>query len=536
MDANKPADDVTVRVLEHALFPEAPSAKIGRFVIERRLGRGGMGVVYLARDPQLKRNVALKIHPRDADADLRRRIRKEAESLARLRHRNVVTVHEVGEDNGQVFVVMEYLQGRTLDVWVREDQPSAQTIVGVLLQCAHGLAAAHAAGLVHRDFKPTNVLLDHDGTPKIIDFGIATERGDSTPIERLESKDTESVDRTQTALAGTPRYMAPELWRGAPPSANTDQFSWCATAFELLVGERPYVDTQEAERLPPRPRTLQRRLWRVLRRGLDPQANRRYSSIDDLVSHLEPMVRTRGRWWLVAAAITLAVVGVVATVALTNRTQPPQQVSTPATTSAPPLSPCTIGHDYLAEKSEWSANTSNRVSFPKDELRISPGEIGATEYVYARMTRPTNLEGRALEFEIAHAPAGGEDRELMIGIEDEQERIIAAVLLIEGRWVFPIAPGLRDLEFEAGPDDRHFRIQFDGVETITYEIGVDGKTWRSFARTRGRLQNAFAFVAAGTHKQSDPPDESRVASLRCVAPHQVAPLPYDRDLTRPRGQ
>ncbi|MCX4240957.1 serine/threonine-protein kinase [Paraliomyxa miuraensis] len=526
----------TLSLLEHALFPEAPPPRIGRFEVRRQLGRGGMGVVYLAFDPELKRNVALKVHPSDAAPRTRLGIRKEAESLARLEHRNVVTVFEVGQDDdGQVFVVMEYLRGRTLDVWVREAQPDARTITSTLIECARGLAAAHAAGLVHRDFKPTNVIVDDDGTPKIIDFGLATERDE--PISEAElarSAGAEQHDRTQTALAGTPRYMAPELWRGAPPSANTDQFSWCASLFELLVGVGPYSDTRTAQRVPARPRELDRALWSVVGRGLSPEPTERFPSIEALIARLDP--RPSGpawRPWSLAAGL-----GVLAIGGMVLAGQRPTAVLSPSPAAGvverPP--PCTIGEDFLASTEAWQADVPERLSFPPGQLRLAAGP----EYVHARTRRLISLDQRALDVEVVHAPTGGKGRELIVGIEDREHRLIAGILIIEGRWVFPLAPGLRGLELELGPEDRHFRLQFEqhdqGFQTISYAFGDDGQDWRPIARTAGRLDHAYLLVATGTREPTDRPDEARVAALRCAAPQPLGPLDHARDLSLLRGR
>jgi len=304
--------------LEKRLFGDAAEAThVGRFRILRSLGRGGMGVVYAAHDPQLDREVALKLLHQD-----RRRessassqdLLAEARALARLTHPHVVTIYETGLHEGALFLAMEFFDGDTLASWghdhpVRTRRQALHT-VALYRRAGEGLAAAHAAGLVHRDFKPANVLLGSDGRLAVADFGLA--RGPSATIEELGDWDQETTgDRMATAtLAGTPAYMAPEQLDGEVDE-RSDQFSFCVSLWEALYRVRPFVGTSplalrsrmldgEAPSVPsdsPVPRRIHRALLRGL--ALDPTA--RWPSMRALLDELSHDSTARRRQLLLGA-------------------------------------------------------------------------------------------------------------------------------------------------------------------------------------------------------------------------------------------
>ena len=207
-------------MLAAALFDEPLTPiKIGRFTIVRELGAGGMGVVYVAYDEQLDRRVAVKLLRRaETDTQGKARLAREAQAMARLSHPNVVTVHEVGTHQDQVFVAMEFVDGGDLRSWLEQERRGWPAIVEAFRQAGEGLAAAHAAGIVHRDFKPDNVLVGHDGRVRVADFGLAhaldatVELGEREPTISSSNKLEQSLTRTG-ALMGTPAYMAPENGR-----------------------------------------------------------------------------------------------------------------------------------------------------------------------------------------------------------------------------------------------------------------------------------------------------------------------------------
>lgn len=203
----------------------------GRYQVVRELGRGGMGVVYLARDPHIERSVALKVL-RDDQAvgeEFVRRLLKEAKVIGRLSHPNIVTVYDVGEDEGAVYIAMEYLEGRPLDAIIRERKFTNAEIARLGIQAAEALNYAHEKGIVHRDIKPANIIVQPDWTVKIMDFGIA----------RIE--DCFATLKTQTGvLMGTPAYMSPEQVQGSKVDGRSDLFSLGIILYEMVAGERPF--------------------------------------------------------------------------------------------------------------------------------------------------------------------------------------------------------------------------------------------------------------------------------------------------------
>jgi tetratricopeptide (TPR) repeat protein/predicted Ser/Thr protein kinase len=285
-----------------------------RYVVLDLLGAGGMGLVYTAWDPELDRRVALKVlQPGRADPALRARVQREAQAMARVAHPNVVAVHDVGVEDGEVFVVMELVQGAHLGAWLQARPREADEVLGVFLQAGRGLAAAHAAGVVHRDFKPENVLVGDDGRVVVTDFGLATANGAALDGARPVGRLTEAG-----AVIGTPAYMAPEQHDGAPVDARSDLFSFCVALWEGLTGQRPYVgrtvtelraaiacrDLQDpGDKLPTRVRA-------ALERGLSEAPERRQRSMDELLLALAP---PPSRWRLPAAAALLVALSVGAT-------------------------------------------------------------------------------------------------------------------------------------------------------------------------------------------------------------------------------
>ncbi len=227
-----------------------PGDLVGRFIVHRILGMGGAGVVYAAHDPELDRTIALKILRRELTerGDARARFLREAQALARLSHPNVISVYDVGAAEGRVFIAMEYIHGQTFADWVARSDPSWLEIVAVLVKAGRGLSAAHAAGLIHRDFKPANLLVGVDGRVVVTDFGLARAvmeadaEADSSAARALprSSAFADSITRTG-ATQGTPAYMAPEQHQGQPADARADQFSFCVTLHEALYREHPFL-------------------------------------------------------------------------------------------------------------------------------------------------------------------------------------------------------------------------------------------------------------------------------------------------------
>lgn len=226
------------------LFNKDEEVVVGRFKIQRQLGSGAMGIVYQALDTQLDRVVALKLLQSEmasaAPYQGRARMLREAKAMARLSHPNVVAIHEVGTHEDQVYIAMEFVPGGTLRDWMAQRR-SWPEVLQVLIPAGRGLQAAHAQGLIHRDFKPDNVLIEGRVTPKIVDFGLARDIDKAT--EESAETDLGSLGERLTAtgtLLGTPVYMAPEQLRTERADARSDQFAFCVTLYEALYGERPF--------------------------------------------------------------------------------------------------------------------------------------------------------------------------------------------------------------------------------------------------------------------------------------------------------
>ncbi|MDY7228030.1 serine/threonine-protein kinase [Hyalangium rubrum] len=308
----------------------ARGTALGRYLVLEPLGVGGMGVVYSAYDPGLDRKVALKLLPPQgphgaSSPEGRLRLQREARALARLSHPNVVTVYDVGSEGEQVFVAMELVDGQTLGAWLSSGAHDWRQVVRCFAEAGRGLASAHAVGLVHRDFKPDNVLIGHEGRVRVTDFGLARVTEDThAPREPVATAGAEGVTRTGSqvsrlsgALSGTPRYMAPEQWQGEATGPWTDQFSFCVALWEALHGEPPFAGTtpsalgQEvlAGRLRPMPtqRQVPARLHAALVRGLQREPSARHPSMEALLAQLEvdPARRRRRVAALVGTGVVL---------------------------------------------------------------------------------------------------------------------------------------------------------------------------------------------------------------------------------------
>ena len=273
---------------------------IGHFIVRRRIGEGGMGIVYAGEDANLGRPVALKLVRGVGDQPAyRARLHREAQAMARLEHPNVVKVYEIGEDGDRLFIAMELVDGVTLSVWLRERRPW-QEIVEMFAQVGAGLAAVHRSGLVHRDFKPDNVLVDRDGHARVADFGLARldREGEVSPL---------AAPLTRTgAMMGTPGYMAPEQQFGGNVDARADQYSFCVALREALGG-RPLDET--------RWKAVPREVRDSITRGLSYDPDERYLSIEALMAAIKPIGRQR-RPWLALGAGLVVVVGVAGALAL----------------------------------------------------------------------------------------------------------------------------------------------------------------------------------------------------------------------------
>ncbi len=335
---------------EFATEPGGPELSVApvyidRYAVLRKLGQGGMGIVYAAYDEQLDRKIAIKVLRAELgdDDQGRARMLREAQALARLSHPNVVQVHGVGRWREHDYVAMEFVDGETLDRWLARDHGWRETLE-MVAQAGRGLSAAHQAGLVHRDFKPANILVGVDCRARVLDFGLAraveqldsgrfpevaetleqtvTASGDSSRHRSADSIGVSSAfDRVLTmsgAVMGTPAYMAPEQHLGNAVTALSDQFSFCVVLYEALFGRRPYRAEARAEYavrvaegdfiVPGVGSGIPAWLRRAVMRGLSPNPAKRWPSMDVLLAEL---ARDRARSWRRAggAVGVLALVG-----------------------------------------------------------------------------------------------------------------------------------------------------------------------------------------------------------------------------------
>ncbi len=292
----------------------ATPLRVGRFSVLERIGQGGMSIVYAAYDDELDRKVALKLlHPEGASKhQAPERLRREAQAIARLSHPNVIPVYEVGEHEGQVFLAMEFVRGVTLRSWLGGRPRAWSEVSEVLLQAARGLAAAHRAGIVHRDFKPDNVMVDDDGRVRVLDFGVAAVGLDEAADTMLDIRPRDAKLTHDGSLIGTPIYMAPECLAREPASPSSDLYSFCAVCFEALAGRRhrsgdtiakleasganaPSFSSDVAA--PTRVRA-------AILRGLAADPADRHADMDTLITALQP--RHRRRWLVPMAGIVVA--------------------------------------------------------------------------------------------------------------------------------------------------------------------------------------------------------------------------------------
>jgi tetratricopeptide (TPR) repeat protein/predicted Ser/Thr protein kinase len=304
------------------LIPGMPLlARIGRFTVLAGLGEGGMGIVYSAYDDQLDRKVAVKVlrgDPMRRDPQARERLLREAQAMARVSHPNIVTVHEVGSHDGEIFIAMEFVRGHSLGTWLQLAPRPWREVVLAMIQAGRGLAAAHAAGLIHRDFKPANVLVSADGVVKVLDFGLARAVDSPSPeaLAPLRAAASTSLDtaltRTGTVL-GTPAYMAPEQHLGESATEKSDQFAYCVSLYEALYGQSPF-DTSSLLALthsvtagqvrdPPASAAVPAALLQIIHRGLSLEPGKRFAAMNEVLAALERTLERRRTPWFVVAGV-----------------------------------------------------------------------------------------------------------------------------------------------------------------------------------------------------------------------------------------
>ncbi|MEM9459219.1 MAG: tetratricopeptide repeat protein [Myxococcota bacterium] len=318
---------------------------VGRYSVLSLIGRGGIGVVYKAYDPQLDRSVALKLlrrGRRSVQADLR--LLREAQTLAKLKHPNVVAVHDAGLTNHGVFIAMELLEGQTLNLWIDEQTRSVSEVLEVFRAAGRGLSAAHRAGFVHRDFKPSNVVVDDDGRVRVLDFGLAhlVDQPVREPVIDGESTGREDGSRWESwstelgTVMGTPAFMAPEQFRGGRSDHRSEQFAFAMSLYVALydrtpLGGRTYeeryqsiesglnIDERELE-VSASGQRVPFRIRKAIVRGLAADPADRFESMEQMLEQLEP---PRRPWRGVATTFTLLFGFGVGAVVFDNRAETP---------------------------------------------------------------------------------------------------------------------------------------------------------------------------------------------------------------------
>ena len=304
------------RALKSRLFDE-PSRPItvDKYILLAPVGEGTMGTVYRAYDPELDRKVALKLlRLRDDSEAARVRTVREARALARLNHPNVLAIHDAGSTDGEIYLVLEFVEGRDLATW----EGSTAALLEMMRAVGRGLAAAHEEGIVHRDLKPANILVGADGRPRVADFGLA--RGVEASADRpAQTHPTGDASATRTGAAvGTPAYMAPEQFDGEA-SPRADQFSFCATFYEAFAGRRPFAGDTATELLeaikrgaiepPAKSGGLPRWLRPVLARGLAARPADRYESVTALLRDMDAKERRGKIGWVLGGLVVAGVAG-----------------------------------------------------------------------------------------------------------------------------------------------------------------------------------------------------------------------------------
>jgi serine/threonine protein kinase len=321
--------------------------RVGRYLVLSTLGAGGMGVVFAAYDPQLDRKVALKLLRANLGAnakEARKRLKREAQAIAQLNHPNVVGVYDVGTtDEGDVYIAMEFVEGDTVSTWLKRWPRTWREILEIFHQAARGLMAAHSVGLLHRDFKPDNVLVGGDGRVRVTDFGLA--RSVLVPDEIVTAgsrnrpkPDTAALHVELTAtgtVLGTPRYMPPEQLTGPDIDSRSDQFSFCVALYEALFGTHPLPGATSVSMLehgdealaPPEGTRVPPTIARAVMRGLQRERTKRFPGMSALVHELVPPVQRSPVRFAATIAIGLVVIG-GATAAVMTRPEAPLRIPT----------------------------------------------------------------------------------------------------------------------------------------------------------------------------------------------------------------
>jgi hypothetical protein len=366
------------------IAPPSMPAQVGRYQVRRTLGHGAMGVVYAAWDPELEREVAVKL-VRGQSAGGAARLAREARAMAQVRHPAVIVVHDAGVLDGEVFVVMELVAGGTLADWLAT-KPAWRDVIARARLAGAGLVAAHAVGLVHRDFKPANVLVGEDGRMIVADFGLARPAYAGERAATNPETDGDVAATAAGAIIGTPAYMAPEQHLGERAGPPADQFALAVTLYEGLYGARPFAGTTPTElgaevvagevRPPPADSPVPPAVAAVVLRGLAREPGDRWPSVQAMLDALDAAVAAatpveappappapparRRRAPIVVAGVALAAAAIAVPIVVARRggDGPRTPAAAPPTTAPPAATADALPYGWLPPPSptppEWA--------------------------------------------------------------------------------------------------------------------------------------------------------------------------------------
>jgi len=380
---------------------------IARYRIMTLLGAGAAGVVYRAFDPQLKREVALKLlrpELHGASPEQSARMLREAQAMARLSDPHVVAVYDVGLHEGTVYLVMEYIDGHTLSAWLGAEPRSTPEILAVFADAGRGLAAAHQKGLVHRDFKPENVLVARDGRARVTDFGLARESESWLAERQVDDQASTELYAPTRGLVGTPAYMAPELFEGGLASAASDQFAFSVALFVALFEQHPFkagegialselVTRVRAGTLqrPPLTSALSERLFDVLRRGFASAPSARFADLPELLAALERAAGARrGRLIVGLGAVGLLLAGLL-TLRFGARPNAAQPSKAAAAVTAPLAPEDSAKPPRPSDNLATSSDSAARVPAPPSASLTAPVAPTAAAPEKRRPPKPTDV-------------------------------------------------------------------------------------------------------------------------------------------------
>jgi hypothetical protein len=475
--------------------------KVGRFEVVRRIGSGGMGVVFSAFDPGLGRKVALKLlrSPKDSGlpmSDAQGRLLREAQAMAQISHPNVIAVYDVGQYKSEVYIAMELVEGETLTRWLRRWQRPWHEILAKFMASGSALAEAHTGGLAHRDFKPDNVLVGTDERVRVMDFGLARSllfdgpSADSGALAGVSRSRMNMLGHALTrtgAMMGTPRYMAPEQFTGKEmDAARSDQFSFCVALYEALYGQHPFEgDTamglareDATPRQPPDRTEVPPWLHKALVRGLSFEAKNRFPRMQDLLHAITPPPPRPSR---VRLAIASGVTGVALIYAISAWVQARDENTQLVTEVG-------AARARIAELEHEVEKLLREVEKLEGRTGEQQAAIRALEQ---RLSAASAELAHAQEVLAGQSPSGGPMLEQVgqVGPPERPVRPRPQPGLSAAELLAPLDPLRHDLTtcfrewLERAPDTRllfgvRVRIEPHGVPSLSKIIGIDDQVMR----------------------------------------------------------